>query len=129
MRNRINKTLLNAVAANGVGEADLISDCRHAVIAIDGANSPDLTVKIVGSMSVEKPDFSAAQSPSNQWDYLQAKDLEDGSTIDGDVGLVFAGTADNRQLEINTNLVRWVSVVVSGYAAGNVTARLLASTN
>lgn len=129
MRTRINKTLLNAAVANGVGEVDLISDCRHAVIAIDGADSPNLTIKIVGSMADEMPNFAAAQSPDNQWDYLQGKDLEDGSSVDGDVGITFSGTADNRQIEINTNLVRWVSVVVSGYVAGEVTARLLGSSD
>lgn len=129
MRNKINKTLLNAAAANGVGEIDLVSDFRHVALSIDGASSPALTVKIVGSMQETAPDFSAAQSPSNQWDYIQVKDLEDGASIDGDTGIVFAGTADNRQVEVNTNLVRWIGVIVSGYSAGNVTVRMQASTD
>lgn len=129
MRNRINKTLLDAAAANGVGAMDLVSDFRHLVLSVDGANSPDLTVKVVGSLQEQAPDFSAAQSPANQWDYLELKDLEDGSAIDGDVGIIFSGTADNRQVEVNTNLIRWISVIVSGYAAGDVTVRLQAATD
>jgi len=129
MRNRINKLLLDAIAANGVGQMDLVSDFRHLALAVDGVGATELTVKIVGSMQEQAPNFAAAQSPTNQWDFLELKDLEDGSAIDGDIGIVFGGTADNRQFEVNTNLVRWVSAVVSGYAAGSVTVRLLASTN
>jgi len=129
MRNRLNKTLLDAVSANGVSEIDLVSDFRHLVLAIDATGLADLTVKVVGSMQETAPDFSSAQSPTNQWDYLETKDLEDGSAIDGDVGIIFSGSADNRQVEVNTNLVRWIGVVVSGYSAGEVTVRLLASTD
>lgn len=35
-------------------------------------------------MSDTAPDFSAAQSDTNRWDYIQVKDYEDNASIDGD---------------------------------------------
>ena len=41
-------------------------------------------------MSDTPPDFAAAQTNSNRWDYVQVKDYEDNAAIDGDTGVAFA---------------------------------------
>jgi len=123
------KKILDAVAAAGAGQVVNVADLRNLVLAIHTAGSANLTVKVAGSIQQEAPDFDAAASPTNAWDYIQIKDLEDASSIDGDVGLALAGTDDQRIFEVNTNHLRWVTVIVTARVAGNVTALLSANNN
>lgn len=116
-------TILNAKAATGIGSPILVEDFIHCILSLDTASSANLTVKFQGSISDACPDFSAAQSASNQWDYLQVKDLEDGSSIDGDTGIAPAGTDDNRQFEVNINAIKWLCAVVTARSAGSVTVK------
>jgi len=113
--------ILNAVASASTGTALLVQDYRHLILALDTANSANFTVKVQGSIQEDLPDFSAAQSVSNRWDYVQIKDLEDGTSVDGDLGVAAAGTDDHRMFEINTNGLRWICATITAYTAGNIT--------
>lgn len=121
------QTLLNAKAGTG---SDLtggifVGDWRHIIIYIASASSANLTVKFQGSISESAPDFTAAQSVSNVWDYVQIKDLEDASAVDGDTGIAFAGTDDVRMFEVNVNGLQWFNANVTARAAGSVTVKLV----
>lgn len=120
-RDTIYKTILSAKAATGTGTAMNVEDFRHAVLALVGAGTSVLTVKIQGSIQKERPDFSAAQSATNQWDYVQIIDLEDASAIDGDSGVALAADEAGRQFEVNTNGLVWLCATVTAYTSGNVT--------
>jgi hypothetical protein len=103
------------------GKVIYVADYRHSVIHLTFSSTPTMTAKIQGSISESAPDFNAAQSTTNLWDYIESIDLEDGSAIDGDTGLACTGTADNRTLEINVNGLCWVTVnITSTTAAGNL---------
>lgn len=115
--------VLDAKAATGIGEPIDVTDYDHIVLAIDTEDNANLTVKFQGSILETKPDFSAAQSVSNPWDFVQVKDLEDGSSIDGDTGLAPAGTDDHRLFEVNTNGLKWFCARVTARSAGKVTVR------
>ena len=121
------KDILSAAAADGEGAPVLVEDFGDIVIDIATASSANGTIKIYGSISQDPPDFTAAQSVSNMYDTLQVVDLEDGSNIGGDTGIAAAGTDIFRQVEINTNHIRWVNVVLSSYVAGAFTVRAKAS--
>lgn len=96
-----------------------VSDVRHIIVYIVGDGTAASTVKAKGSIADEKPDFSAAQSRSNKWDYVQMKDLSDGSTVNGSTGVVFA--ADGiRQLEINVNGLSWLDFDITAISGGAV---------
>lgn len=75
-------------------------------------------------MSDTPPDFAAAQTNANRWDYVQVKDYEDNAAIDGDTGVAFAAADDVRQFEMNTNGMKWVCARITTYAAGNVYVRV-----
>lgn len=98
-------------------------DFRNAVITFDtdGGGDAAFTVKIAGSVASTTPNFGAAQSASNQYDFLQAIDLEDASTIDGDTGFVVASADDHRQWEVNINGIEWLTVIPTAGTAGEVT--------
>lgn len=114
------KTLFDGVAADGVSEAQNVENARHLVLALATADSANLTIQFMGSISIEKPDFSAARSTDNQYEYLQVKDLQNGSGINGDDGISFAATDDHRLLEVNTNGIKWIAAKISSHSAGTV---------
>ncbi len=103
------------------GKAIFVADYRHSVLHLTFSTSPTMTVKVQGSISESAPDFNAAQSITNKWDYIEVIDLQNGSAIDGDTGIACAGTADDRVLEINVNGLTWITVnITSTTAVGNL---------
>lgn len=121
--------ILDAKATTGAGDGQLVTDFTNLILALDTASSANLTVKFQGSISDTEPDWTAAQSATNQWDYVQVKDLEDGSSLDGDNGFVVSGTDDHRMFEVNTNRLKWFNAIVTARAAGSVTAQAFSTTN
>jgi len=110
-----------------IGRNIYCGDFRHAVVSVNTSNSANLTLKFVGAVADAYnnldacPDFSASQSNSNAWDYVEVYDLEDGSAIDGDTGISPAGTDDQRMFEINTNGLDWINCIITAWSAGDVT--------
>lgn len=118
--------VLDALAATGLGTNAnnplLVEDFDYLVVAIATASSYNGTVKAQGSILQDKPDFAAAQSVANPWDYIQLRDLEDASAIDGDTGFTAAGTDDFRLFKVNVDGLRWFALNQTARAAGAVTA-------
>lgn len=114
-------TILNAKATTGAGLAIYCGDYTHAIISFNTASSANMTVKFAGSIANTAPDFAAAQSVSNPFDYIQVKDLQNGSSIDGDTGVALAGTDDQRMFEMNINALQYLTAIVTAHAAGSVT--------
>mgnify|MGYP003394289385 CR=1 FL=1 len=116
-------TILSAKAATGVDNTLLVSDYETITVSFATANSGSMTVKCAGSLSETSPTWTSAQSVSNMYDFIQMVDLNDGSTLDGDTGVVLTGTDDFRQFEINVNGLKWLTFRVTAWAAGNVTVK------
>lgn len=125
MRDYKEYTIFSAKGTTGIGNNINVKDFRHAVIMFGSASSANLTVKFQGSISTDAPDFSAAQSVSNHWDFVQVKDLQNGSSIDGDTGLALAGTDDFRMFEININGLNWINARITALAAGTATVKVV----
>lgn len=120
------KKMFDAQDVNGHSDSENVANSRHLVVAVDTANTATLVVKIKGSISDALPDFTAAASPTNQWAYLQLKDLNDGSTIGGSTGVTATGADIHKMFEVNTNGVRHVCAEVSGHSGGDATVLLRA---
>lgn len=116
--------IFDAKAATGAGNKHLVADYDYAIITVNTASSANLTMKFAGSISETSPDFAAAQSVSNSFDYLDALDLEDGASIDGDTGFAVAGTDDHRLFRVDLTGLRWFTGVVTARSAGSVTAKV-----
>lgn len=114
-------TILSAKAATGTGVSFDVSDYEHIIVSFATASSANLTVKFQGALSNTSPDFSAAQSVSNMWDYIEVIDLEDGAAIDGDTGIAPAGTDDFRMFQVNVDALKWFTATVTARSAGSVT--------
>jgi len=136
MRNYVDYTILDAESTKDTVKAIRCEDFKHAVISIatDGGGDADLTVKIQGAINDgategSAPDFSAAQSATNMWDYIEVIDLEDGTAIDGDDGISFASADGYRQVEMNINALKYLSVRLTARTAGEVTVKVRLFTN
>lgn len=116
--------VLAGVTEAGIGNPILVADFDHIVIHLDFEDTPTATVKLKGSASKALPNFASAQANDNRWDFVDARDLEDGSAIAGDTGLGVAGSADHRILEVNVNHLEWLTLDVTAYTAGTIYGRL-----
>ena len=109
-----------ATATTDVGSAQLVENFRHVALTLATSGSANFTIKFQISNSRVKPDFTAARSATNRWEYVQVKDLQNNSAIDGDTGVSFSGTDDVRMFEVNTNGQKWISASITAYAAGSI---------
>ena len=108
------------------GRSIYIGDAEHSVIHLTFSGTPTMTVKVQGGITLDSPDFNAAQSTTNKWDYIDVIDVEDGASIDGDTGFACTGAADNRILEANVNGLSWITVAITAFTAGKVGVTLTA---
>lgn len=114
-------TILDAKAATGVGAVIDVFGFKEIVLQVGTASSANLTVKFAGSVAETAPNFAGTQTVANNYDYLDATDMEDGASIDGDTGFAPAGTDDFRLLRINVEGLKWFNAVVTARSAGSVT--------
>lgn len=121
-------TIFDAKAATGTATAQAINGLDHIYLQVGTASSGNLTCKFQVSYSTTAPDFSAAQSVSNHWDYVDVIDLEDGASIDGDTGFAVTGTDDFRNFEVNASGARWFCATVTARSAGSVTVKMQGTT-
>ncbi len=121
--------ILDAKATTGIGLPILVEDFKDVLLTLYSASSANFTVKFQASNSDVCPDFGSAQSETNRWDYIQVKDLQNNSAINGDTGVAFAGTDDVRQFEANTNGQKWICAVITAISAGEVSLSTKPFTN
>jgi hypothetical protein len=124
--------ILDAKAATGASKTIFARDFRNAVVAVNAPANASFTIKFAGSIGDTAPDFTSAQSASNNYDFVEVIDLQDGAAIDGDTGVTIDNTTvvvNNRMFEINTNALDWVCVIVSAYTDGSVTASITLTDN
>ena len=124
-------TILDAAAADATGNALAVRGFKTIAFqfATDGGSDAALTINFQGSYSDDCPDFSAAQSKTNLWDYIEVIDLEDGSAIDGDTGISVASADDYRQFEANLSGINWICATMSSRTEGEATLYAIPFTN
>jgi len=121
--------IMDAKATVGIGTPYSVPDFMNLLFTLSSASSANFTIKFQGSMSDVVPDFAAARSNTNRWDYIQVKDYQNGAAIDGDTGIAFAGTDDVRIVEANVNGLKWICAEITAISAGSASLRLQAFSN
>lgn len=127
--------IFDAAAANGAGKPVLVAGFPYVMLQICGALSPDLTIKITGSLSNPKgppPDFTAAADVTNPWDYVASFDYNDPMTpIIGSTGFAFTGILADfaRNVLVNVDGLTWLNAEISGYSAGEITITMISFAN
>lgn len=105
----------------------LVSDFKNAILSFYTAATATLTVKVAGSigkLNGDSPNFGATVSPSNPYTFVQIIDLDTGSAINGATGIVVAGTDVGKTYEINTNGIKFLTLVPTAWTQGSITAKL-----
>ena len=121
------RTMLDEVATTTWSSAFNVADYQHVDLTV-ATTAATSTVTVACSMQQLEPTFSSVASATNRWDYVQVLDYENGASIDGDTGVVFAGATEVRLLELNINNARWCSVY-NNRTTGTTTVKLLGATN
>ena len=123
-------TLMDAVAANGWSTPVDVRNYKHLILVISTASSGAGTLKVAGSiLPSDDVTFSTAAAVDNEWDYIAAYNLEDAAAVEGDTGVVYAGTDAVEQLIINTYGMTSIAVNLSGYSAGAFDVKLFVVNN
>jgi hypothetical protein len=109
------------------GKAIYVGDYNRVGISLAFTTTPTMTVKIQGSLMDEGSalDFSAAQSASNRWDYVDIADLQNEASIDGDTGVACSGSADYRLFRASCECLKWICVNVTAFTAGKLDLRIV----
>ena len=104
----------------------LVKDYRNAIYSVN--SNATYTLKFAGSLLDAPVDPTQAASSTNQWDYIEVVDLQNGVTIDGDTGISFTGS-DSRMFEVNVNALAWTYAIITSYVSGSTTIQAVATTN
>lgn len=119
-------------AATSVHAGIRITDYNIVALSIRGSENCNMKIFVKGFIGDTRPDFTVAsgvrQATSNHWDYVDVIDLEDNASIDGDTGIDLSGN-NVRNIEVNTNVLDWLSVHSTNVIAGTVTVVGLSTTN
>jgi hypothetical protein len=134
MRNRqfynATGTGFSAKVDAGAGNAINTIDFRNAMVSIGTASSANMTIKVQVALGDTAPNFGAAASATNQWQYADLALTNGGGTItDGDTGVVWSGTDKVELFEVNTNGIDWMCLNMTARAAGSATATMTLTTN
>lgn len=135
MRDRKHYTaanFLNAKSATGASNVIPCSDYRNVVIMVTAPANSTFTIKFCGSIGDTAFDATAAQSTTNAYDFLECIDLQDGSAIDGDTGILIDNTTaavNCRMFEINVNCIDFIAAQITSYTDGSASACITLTDN
>lgn len=118
-----------AQAALGSTSAFPVQDWQHVFATYSSTGNANFTMKFQISNQLTQPDFSAAATPSNQWVYVQIKELITNSAIDGATGISQAWADAVRTFELNTNGQRRIWATITTYVAGAINLDFIAKNN
>jgi len=115
----------------------LAQDFKTIDLTIITAGTATTTIKVAGSVGKlaadstdghgNTPNFGATQSDTNPYTFVQMIDLQAGAAVNGDTGVVVAGTDVHKTYEINTNTLKYFTVFPTSWSAGAITIKALLS--
>ena len=133
--NEKERFVFNAVEVSTTSFPMSVNDFQLIAVAI-AASSTTGTIKFACSNLDEVTNIVNAQGKfvttsknlASRWDYVEIVDLEDGASIDGDVGIAMVNLSDVRQFKINVDNFRHCMAELQ-QSAGTTTVTFLPSSN
>lgn len=107
---------MDAKGDEGVGTTIHVESYQNIVVAIstNGVGGGEaVTIKALGSISENAPDFSSAKAHDNHYEYIQVIDYEDNTGIDGNTGITASGANVVRLVQFNVDGLKWVNFELS----------------
>ena len=124
--------LLNARATTGIDTNPytklpymVVTPFDHLLITIASASSGNFSVKLKGgtldTVTGAVPDFSAAQSATNRWSYVEMINKDDQTdVVKGSTGVVATGTDICKSYAVNSDVFDVIALDVTARSAGTV---------
>ena len=121
MRNTTNEQyILKTKGEAATGVVLQIEDWKYVLFTLSSSGNADFVINFQGSMSDTCPNFATARSVSNRWEYIQVKDMQSGSAIDGDTGVTWSAD-DVVRFETIFSGYKWITATITTYNAGLIT--------
>jgi hypothetical protein len=125
--------LLDGVTATSTSStlpvAVMVKSFNNMVIAVETTGSATATIKLSGTILDKPTDPTQTSTITNQHANIQIVDLEDGTSYDGDTGIVLTGTNVHKMYEVNVNSLSWIRPYISSYTTGTIYVYGIASEN
>jgi hypothetical protein len=111
-----------------------VSDWRNIILSVATSGSLNATFKVAGSLgkpvvlptdksSEDTPNFGATQSASNPYTFIQIINLDTAAAVNGVTGVTSAGSDLNNTYEVNTNGLKYLTLVLTAWSAGTITVK------
>jgi len=100
------------------------SGFEFKTLSIFAEDNASVGFKILGSDMETEPDWYAAQSNDNRYDYVAVWDLEGNTELEGDAGIRIDGTDTYNVYEVFSNNLKWLFVKTENFASGSVDIRI-----
>lgn len=118
----------------------LVTDYRNIVLQVSTSGSATVNLKVAGSTGkpeassltsprYDYPNFAATVIPANPYTFLQAINLDTAAAVNGVTGLAVTGTDINNQYEVNTNVVKYLTVFPATWTQGAITVKAIMTSN
>ena len=108
-------------------------DFINAMIHVVTAGTSTFNLKVVGSQGklladigtrgTDRPNFGGTINDTNPYSNIQIIDLDTGTAVNGATGIALTGTDINKQYEVNTNGMKYVTVIPDGWTQGSFTIK------
>lgn len=126
--------IMNAKASTWIWNTIDVRDYRNIVVCVSTSSSASLTLKAQWAIAKSKdpyiaPDFSASQSVSNSWGYLQIIDLDSWWALAWSTWIVLTWTDIIKLYEVNVNSIDYLNFSITARVAWSVTIDLIATNN
>ena len=118
----------NSVSAPAQVSARDFRNISLSLVVTDTGGSSALSVRVRGSLQDAPPDFTVASTATNEWSYVQLKNMATNAYEDGATGLAIT-LAGTYALELNTDILTWVAMEVFSRTNGQVVGQFIFKNN
>lgn len=108
----------------GVHTLPNTGDIRHFIISVHADASTTATIRVKGSAIEAPPDFSAASTSSNDWDYLAIRELATANLIAGATGATVSASTIHKLYEVECNGLNHFGIDVSSISGDGITVNV-----
>jgi len=105
------------------GKVIMVRDGEVVDLSISTASNAAFNIKVKIS-NQDDVDFNAAASSTNGWTYADITDLNGRTSYAGSSGYTFTGTDESVTFELETNGMKWMTVLQSSWTAGKMNAKV-----
>lgn len=115
-----------------------VQEFRNVILQVNTSGSANFTLKVAGSLGKsdgdsnthgDTPNFGATQSKSNPYTFVQIINLDTAAAVNGATGITSAGTDLHNTYEVNTNGLKYLTIVPTAWSAGAISVKAQLFTN